>query len=187
MANRGQAYGMSAELEAKKAAKFNPQLEAEAKTWLEQLSGESCGDASFADWLKSGDVLCKAMNKLKPSPAIKINASKMAFKQMENIGNFLKVAEAYGVKANDLFQTVDLYEAQNMPKVIDGIHALGRAAQRNKFDGPVIGVKEADAAPRNFDEKVLKAGEAIAPLQAGFTGGANQAGMNFGNTRHIID
>ena len=36
---------------------------------------------------------------------------------MENIGNFLTVAESLGVAKNDLFQTVDLYEAQNVPQV----------------------------------------------------------------------
>jgi hypothetical protein len=33
---------------------------------------------------------------------------------MENIGNFLRAAQAYGVLETDLFQTVDLYEAKNM-------------------------------------------------------------------------
>ena len=33
---------------------------------------------------------------------------------MENIGQFLAAAEAYGVARGDLFQTVDLYEAKNM-------------------------------------------------------------------------
>ena len=37
---------------------------------------------------------------------------------MENIGNFLGVAETLGVAKNDLFQTVDLYEGQNIPQVI---------------------------------------------------------------------
>lgn len=45
---------------------------------------------------------------------------------MENIGTFLAGCEAYGLKKTDLFQTVDLYEAQNMPQVIATIHALGR-------------------------------------------------------------
>lgn len=36
---------------------------------------------------------------------------------MENIGNFLKACEAYGLTKMDLFQTVDLYEAKNMPQV----------------------------------------------------------------------
>ena len=33
---------------------------------------------------------------------------------MENISNFLRGCEAYGMKTTDLFQTVDLFEAKNM-------------------------------------------------------------------------
>ena len=66
------------------------------------------------------------MNALNPSPPIKFNTSKMAFKQMENIGKFLDAADAYGVSKVDMFQTVDLYENQNMTQVVCGIHALGR-------------------------------------------------------------
>jgi hypothetical protein len=36
---------------------------------------------------------------------------------MENIGNFLEAAEKYGCPKLDLFQTVDLYEGQNIPQV----------------------------------------------------------------------
>ena len=36
---------------------------------------------------------------------------------MENIGNFLDACVAYGVPKADLFQTVDLYEGQNIPQV----------------------------------------------------------------------
>ena len=36
---------------------------------------------------------------------------------MENIGNFLSGCEAYGCPKTDIFQTVDLYEAQNIPQV----------------------------------------------------------------------
>lgn len=53
--------------------------------------------------------------------------------------------QAYGVPLHDLFQTVDLYEDKNMVQVILAIHALGGRAQKNRFDGPVIGVKHADA------------------------------------------
>ena len=41
----------------------------------------------------------------------------VSFSQMENIGNFLEGCYAYGVPKTDLFQTVDLYEKQNMPLV----------------------------------------------------------------------
>ena len=36
---------------------------------------------------------------------------------MENIGNFLTACEALGCVKADLFQTVDLFEAVNMPQV----------------------------------------------------------------------
>ena len=60
-------------------------------------------------------------------------------------------------------------------------------AQKNGFDGPVLGVKEADQNPRNFSEDVLKAGETVIGLQAGTNKVASQAGMNFGKSRSIID
>ena len=43
---------------------------------------------------------------------------------MENIGKFLAGCDAFGVPKVDLFQTVDLYENQNIPQVISGILAL---------------------------------------------------------------
>ncbi len=45
------------------------------------------------------------------------NTHATASLQMENIGNFLEGCYAYGCVKNDMFQTVDLYEAQNMPQV----------------------------------------------------------------------
>eukprot|EP00041_Stephanoeca_diplocostata_P026030 m.693873 g.693873 ORF g.693873 m.693873 type:complete len:185 (-) comp22876_c0_seq5:2093-2647(-) len=184
MANHGKSFGMSDEVSKTIAGKYNPALEAEATAWLETLTG-SPKEGEFADWLNDGSVLCKAMNVLKPGSIKKINDSKMAFKKMENIGNFLTAAQAYGLKATDLFQTVDLYEAKNLTQVVDGIHALGRAAQRNKFDGPVIGVKEASEAKRTFSKETQEAGATVIGLQAGFTGGANQGGMSFGNVRKM--
>lgn len=42
----------------------------------------------------------------------KIQASTMAFKQMEQISQFLQAAERYGIAATDIFQTVDLWEGE---------------------------------------------------------------------------
>lgn len=39
------------------------------------------------------------------------------FFQMENIGLFLTACENYGLQKQDIFQTVDLYEAENMAQV----------------------------------------------------------------------
>lgn len=46
-------------------------------------------------------------------PVKKIQTSSMAFKQMEQISQFLKAAETYGVSKTDMFQTVDLWEGQS--------------------------------------------------------------------------
>lgn len=66
------------------------------------------------------------MNKIKPGSTPKINTSGAPFKMMENINNFLKAAERYGVPKIDLFQTVDLWEKRNIPSVVQCIMAVGR-------------------------------------------------------------
>lgn len=56
----------------------------------------------------------------------KIQESKMAFKCMENINSFLEAARNMGVPSQELFQTVDLWERQNLNAVIICLQALGR-------------------------------------------------------------
>jgi len=56
----------------------------------------------------------------------KHNKMKVPFKQMENINNFLSACEKYGLSKTDLFQTVDLFEQQNMWQVVLCLFALGR-------------------------------------------------------------
>jgi len=45
---------------------------------------------------------------------------------MQNIEAFQKALVAYGVPAEDLFQTVDLWEKRNIPAVTKTIYALSR-------------------------------------------------------------
>lgn len=58
-------------------------------------------------------VLSELMNSLcADKPIKKIQRSDMAFKQMEQISQFLNAAERYGVSKTDMFQTVDLWEGK---------------------------------------------------------------------------
>lgn len=159
--------------------------------WIE-THVPGCGTRGISDSsqvqekLKDGTILCKLANALGCSGRpIKVNESKMAFKQMENIGNFLDACYNYGVAKNDTFQTVDLYEGQNMPAVINGLHALGRKAASKGKQG--IGPKESEKNTREFTEEQLRAGQGMIGLQMGSNKGATQAGQNFGKTRAIID
>lgn len=64
-------------------------------------------------------MLCELINSLYPegqAPVKKIQASTMAFKQMEQISQFLQAAERYGINTTDIFQTVDLWEGGSGPR-----------------------------------------------------------------------
>ena len=52
---------------------------------------------------------------------------------MENITNFLTSATKYGVVVTDLFQTVDLFQASNIPAVTQGIMALASLVSFIKY------------------------------------------------------
>ena len=184
MADRPKGYGMTAELEEKKDAKYSPELETEARDWMAKVTGQRLPSGSFHEALKDGVYLCKLINTLQPGSVPKVNQSKMAFKMMENIGNFLTACERFGLMKADLFQTVDLFEAQNMPQVVVALHALGRKAKAKGKAG--IGPKEATANKRTFGEQQRKAGQAVIGLQMGTNQGASQAGMTpTGLTRQV--
>lgn len=209
MSNKAQAFGLDAELEAKRLAKHDPKTEAEALQLIAELTMLERGDKSVHEFLMDGTVLCKVMNAMKPGSVKKINESKLAFKQvnqkktpivrtrsltctihppqMENINNFLTAAQAYGVPVSDLFQTVDLYEDKNMNQVIIGIHALSRQSWRHDFTGPKIGVKPAEQNKRDFDEATLNAGKFTVSQQMGNNKGASQAGMTAPGARREVD
>jgi len=56
---------------------------------------------------------------------------------MENINNFLLSATALGVPSPEQFQTVDLWEKQNLNSVVICLQSLGRKA--STFGKPSIG------------------------------------------------
>ncbi|XP_076446936.1 myophilin-like [Babylonia areolata] len=197
MATRPRGYGLSAEIHRKIQSKYDVTLEQEARTWIEQLLGEELvpgadpstplGHDTFHEVLRDGQVLCRLMNVLKPGSVKKVNRQKVNFFMMENIGKFLEACTAYGLPPNDQFHTAALFERTNMTQVVNTLHALGRTAQKNGFQGPSLGVKESQHNPRHFSEDKLREGQTIIGLQMGSNKGANQQGMSFGKSRHIVD
>lgn len=191
MSNRPRGFGLTAEIKGKMAAKYDVDQEISARQWMEAVVGEpledqNIGAEAFQRSLKNGQYLCK-LGGIIGGSAIKTNTSKLAFKEMENVGKFLQFCENYGMAKTDLFQTVDLYEAQNVWQVVLCIHALGRKAQTKGYQGPSLGPKEAQQNIREFSEEQLRAGEGVIGLQAGTNKVASQSGMSFGGQRHIND
>ncbi|KAJ3324912.1 Muscle-specific protein 20 [Boothiomyces sp. JEL0866] len=188
-------YGIDKELGtelfniAEKAAeKYDPAREAQARAWLEEVIGESSGNAPFIDYyLKDGVVLCKAVLKIIPNAGIpKPNVSKMPFKQMENINNFLQAMDKLGVPKHDQFQTIDLYEGKNPGAVVDGIFAFARHAHKKGYTNVLLGPKLSDKHEVQFTEEQIQQGKTIVPMAMKGSTGANQSGMIFGARREVI-
>lgn len=185
--NRATKSGFAAEAQRKINSKYSEELAQECLEWVSSVTGlplNTSGDPdNFFEVLKDGQVLCQLVNTLIPGSVKKVNTSTMAFKCMENINNFLAVAVSIGVPSQETFQSVDLWERQNLNSVVICLQSLGRKA--GQFGAPSIGPKEAEKNIRNFSEDKLKAGQTIISLQYGSNKGANQSGLNFGNTRHM--
>ncbi|GFY24406.1 myophilin [Trichonephila clavipes] len=190
--NRATKSGLAAEAHSKIQSKYDPALASQILLWMKDVMGEPLADIDtsgerepFYQLLKDGQVLCRLINVLQPGsiPEKKINNTKMAFKCMENINLFLDQVKKLGVPAEETFQTVDLWEQQNLTSVLICLQSLARKA--SKFGFKSIGPKEAEANVRQFTDEQLKAGQGVISLQYGSNKGANQSGINFGNTRHM--
>lgn len=202
MATRPVGYGLSGEVSRKINQKYSLELEQQARQWIEAVlqrqlvEGEDpdtpLGEEKFQQALKDGVILCELINTLQPGSVKKINrvqsGSFKQFKDMENIENFLTAIGKYGVSTADKFGTANLTDRNNgMTHVLNCLHAVGRAAQKNGYSGPTLGPRESQYNPRNFDEETLHKGQTLIGLQYGYTKGASQKGMNFGKTRSIND
>lgn len=123
-------------------SKYSDELAAESLEWIKEVTGEpinTSGDMdNFFEVLKDGVILCKLVNSLQPGTIKKVNESKMAFKCMENISAFLEAAKAFGVPVQETFQSVDLWERQNLNSVVICLQSLGRKVSRKWFIKPVL-------------------------------------------------
>ncbi|XP_051538211.1 transgelin-3-like [Myxocyprinus asiaticus] len=199
MANKGPSYGLSREVQSKIDKKYDPELEERLVQWIIAQCGDSVGKPQpgkqgFQQWLKDGCILCELINSLykDSKPVKKIASSGMAFKQMEQISQFLGAAERYGVTKSDMFQTVDLWEGKDLAAVQMTLMCLGSLAV-TKSDGCYRGDpswfhKKSQENKRDFSEEQLKEGQSVIGLQMGTNKGASQTGMTgYGRPRQILN
>ncbi|XP_028817616.1 transgelin isoform X2 [Denticeps clupeoides] len=198
MANKGPSYGLSREVQGKIDRKYDPELEERLVQWIVAQCGAGVGrpepgKLGFQTWLKDGCVLSELINTLHngEKPIKKIQSSGMAFKQMEQVSQFLNAAEAYGVTKTDMFQTVDLWEGKDLAAVQRTLVALGSIAV-TKNDGTYSGdpnwfFKKAQENRRDFSDDQMKEGKNVIGLQMGSNKGATQSGMTgYGRPRQIM-
>lgn len=179
------AAGLDADLAAKKAGKYDKELEATVAQWISAVSGEKAPtDQSVASWLKSGQVLCRMCNKIKPGSVPDINTMHTAFKERENITYFQKVMRDFGVAESQLFGTDDLYEEKDMGTFIRSVYNFGGVVQNSpqganlpKLGSAVshgmTGDKKRASGTVNQYEAMQRNMEVERPKNTGITAGAN--------------
>ena len=86
---------------------------------------------------------------------------------MENIGNFLKWADRYGVDKGALFKTMDLIE--------------GQSSSRVKIQKCILAVSRV-AAAKGFSPVMAESSQ-----EPEINQNVPRAGSNFGKTRQILD
>lgn len=159
-------FGLDAELYLKEQAKrdLNKEWEVKLADWIEVTVGEPLID-KLDLWLslKSGVVLCKLVNKIKPGTIASFNQSKlMPLLEMDNIQIYLKALWQLGVNSRDLFVTPDLYKKKGMGAVLQSIYALNLLARKLGYRGKLIQDEISKAS-----EVEQKRAKAFATVEAG--------------------
>jgi len=145
-------FGLDRELAAKQDAKYDADLEEQARLFICSKTGADIPPGKGClKQLKDGVVLCQLINTLQPGSVKKINTMKMPFMQMENISNYLSACSKYGIRTSELFQTVDLFEEANMSAVVFNLLAVARQSghavqQTNKGNNAPAAYSVAEAA-----------------------------------------
>ena len=124
-------YGLDHDIQQRLLAKHDPAKQAACQRWLEQLT-HTAFPSDFQASLKSGTILCQAVNAVWPGSVAKVNGGSMPFVQRENLVSYINACKAHGMRETDLFMSDDLYEGRNLVSVVDNICALGVLAREVK-------------------------------------------------------
>uniref|UniRef100_H2MLU1 Transgelin n=1 Tax=Oryzias latipes TaxID=8090 RepID=H2MLU1_ORYLA len=222
MANKGPSYGMSRQVQEKIDSKYDPELEQILVEWICRQCGSGVGrpepgKMGFQAWLKDGCILGELINSLfaGEKPVKKTQSSPMAFKQMEQISQFLNAAEkkGLGAVACEAFNPHVLVQERiwlrcrgpcrpwaawpsPRTKALTTETPTGsssefsdtkRANRRNRRRTlSKCHCRKAQENKRDFSDDQLKAGKNVIGLQMGSNKGASQEGMSYGRPRQIL-
>ncbi len=117
----------------------DPDEKSKITAWIHTvLDIQNNNDIDLFEEIKSGIILCKLLNKIKPNTINTFKESSIAFFQRENIQKFIAGSIEIGLDKIDTFDTNDLYEKQRLSSVIKHLFALHEKAKHIGFDGPFI-------------------------------------------------
>jgi hypothetical protein len=138
MSNRGESRGIYADLASKRQSKYDTDLEARVREWIEGVIGRPIS-GPFREGLMDGTVVCELINKLSPGLISKVHRSPIVMFRRENFGFFQNACVKLGVKSNETAVFEDVYEDRNMGQFLINIIALARVTQyKPGYGGPIL-------------------------------------------------
>ncbi|CAO3650644.1 unnamed protein product [Cunninghamella blakesleeana] len=94
--------------------------------FIEMALSTTLNQGSLHQELKDGVLLCSLVNQLRPGTIKTVGQKDLSFIKMDNITRFLQGARQVGLEEYQLFDTTDLFEAKDMPRVIHTILTLSQ-------------------------------------------------------------
>uniref|UniRef100_A0A6B2KZU2 Calponin-homology (CH) domain-containing protein n=1 Tax=Arcella intermedia TaxID=1963864 RepID=A0A6B2KZU2_9EUKA len=127
---------MDYEKEKKNLMAYDVEMEDNIMDWIEELVGEEID--YFYECLKSGRILCKMLNAIKPGTVPHINPPGNHLVERENIKYFLRACQVFGVSSYDIFDIQDLYTNANPKAVMQTLISLSRGLSNlSWYKGPL--------------------------------------------------
>ncbi|KAK0426219.1 hypothetical protein QR680_009595 [Steinernema hermaphroditum] len=130
--HRPRPSGMAGAILDKQKAKFNEKEAKNLLEWIQSLTQESfpTDAAGFKEVLADGQLLCKLLNAIQAGTVKKIMKPISNFNCLENINQFCAGARKLGVKDEETFQSVDLFEGRDLFSVCVTLQSLARKVEK---------------------------------------------------------
>ncbi|KAK6731973.1 hypothetical protein RB195_008053 [Necator americanus] len=138
--HRPRPSGMAGKILDKQASKFNEQEAGYLLEWIKGLTNEDFDTTgsrdNFLDQLRDGQKLCKLMNAIADGTVKKIMKPISNFNCMENLNQFTTSARKLGVKDEETFQSIDLFEGRDLFSVCVTLQSLARKVEKTHNIAP---------------------------------------------------
>jgi len=111
----------------------------QAREWVCDITGESCDISKFKEELPKAEMLAKIVQVLDKTFTKKIHISAVKeYKHIDNIMFFLSWLKRIKLRKHFFFETVDLYDSKNIPKVIFCLHGLACFLNKRGYSRGIV-------------------------------------------------
>ncbi|WKX89057.1 hypothetical protein Q1695_008590 [Nippostrongylus brasiliensis] len=128
--HRPRPAGMAGRALDKQANKFNYEEAENLLEWIKTVTGDDFDTTgspeNFREQLRDGQRLCKLLNTIQAGTVKKIMKPISNFNCLENLNQFTTTCRKMGVKDEETFQSVDLFDGRDLFSVCVTLQSLSR-------------------------------------------------------------